>query len=633
MSLLLLGLLVSAIPARATSSPVPRPSNPLKLVDDTQGAYPDSLDPAWGFSTQDASVFNNVFQELVEYNGANDSQVVPVLASSYSVSPSNLNYTFQIRPGVYFTNGDPVTAAAAWFSLVRVLYMNAPTGIGPDDYFNITISPAEMASLGMSVPWGFRHAVAYATGDPAVLTDLNTFESKANNLLSNFNPSNPVIQALVSYPHQAYVVTGPMTLQANLIQPYAYFTLDIAGWWGAIVDPAFVDATGGVQAFGSDQAFNSNGGPGTGPYEIQSVSPGSQITLEANPHYWDTNNKVRASNVEKATITTVVINYGLGLKQVEQSFDNGTAQLAAVPVPNFGETYNNYAYKESYTFSQVLRDLGSEVAWVTFAFNTQTFPTDNNDYRLALVHTINYTAILHDLYYSYQGIPYASEQFGPVPPSVPLSKSLDTANYGYDIRLAARYMNQAMNQLGYHVTMLNGTVLGNPLSPQFPVQTFYYSGTLSPEELAEFNLISAGFAQLGIKTVYAQNTFCNCSPQTTPPYLPTGWLADFTDPYYQLIQPAFSSSYGGINGWIDVSSVNATLAHIINELPFYTSSSQQLAYTRQIYMYMKGYAPAAWMPVPDFTFFVQPYVKGLFINPIMFAFNYDSISYGGAPPA
>lgn len=627
-------LSVSAVPARASSSPVPRPSNPNLLVDDSQSSYPDSLDPAWGFYTQDGSVFNNVFQELVEYNGANDSQVVPVLASSYSVSSSDLNYTFQIRSGVSFSNGDPLTAADAWFSLVRVIYMNAPTGIGVDNYLNITVSPDELAQLGIALPWGFRNAVAYATGDPSVLSNVNTFESDANFLLSNFNPSNPEVQRLVSFPHQAYVVTGPMTLEANLVQPYAYFPLDIAGWWGAVVDPAYVDGTGGVQAFSGDAAFNSNGGPGTGPYEIQSISPNTRIVLASNSAYWNRDNTVRAENVEPARIGTVVINYGLSLQAVEQSFGNGTAQLASVPVPDFGEIYGNYAYKNFYAFSQVLRDFGPEVGWFAMQLNTQVFPTSNNAYRLAVVNAINYTAILHDLYFSYQGIAYAHEQWGPVPPSVPLFKSLNTTNYLYDIPLAALYMKQAMNQLGYHVTMANGTILGSPSSPQFPTQVFYYQGAPSPGLQAEFNIISAGFAQLGISTSFQQepSTFCNCSPQSTPPYLQLGWIADWTDPYYQLIQPAFSSQYGPINGWIDVSAVNQTLNGMINELPYYTSAAQQLDASQQIYKFMKGYAPLAWMPVSDFTFFVQPYVKGLFMNPIMFDFTYDSITYGSAPP-
>jgi len=171
--------------------------------------------------------------------------------------------------------------------------------------------------------------------------------------------------------------------------------------------------------------------------------------------------------------------------------------------------------------------------------------------------------------------------------------------------------------------MANGTVLGSPTTPQFPTQVFYYAAPLLAQTLAEFNIISAGFGQLGIAVSYAPGAY------PFSPYPNLGWIADWTDPYYQLIQPAFST-VDGLPSNVDVSSVNATLARIINDLPYLTSPSTQVAYTQQIYKFMRGYAPYAWMPDPDNTYFVQPYVRGFFYNPIAF-YSYDSISYGSAP--
>ena len=52
----------------------------------------------------------------------NTSQVKlePALASSYSVSPNGLTYTFHIREGVRFSNGEPLTGEDVLFSLKKV---------------------------------------------------------------------------------------------------------------------------------------------------------------------------------------------------------------------------------------------------------------------------------------------------------------------------------------------------------------------------------------------------------------------------------------------------------------------------------------------------------------------------------
>jgi ABC-type transport system substrate-binding protein len=53
---------------------------------------PDALDPAIGFEDQDEPVFTSVFQELVDFNGTNYTQIVPVLASHWT-EKNDQNYT------------------------------------------------------------------------------------------------------------------------------------------------------------------------------------------------------------------------------------------------------------------------------------------------------------------------------------------------------------------------------------------------------------------------------------------------------------------------------------------------------------------------------------------------------------
>ena len=60
----------------------------------------------------------NVYETLVKTDQNGD--IVPLLAESYDVSDDGLTYTFQLRDGVTFSNGQPFTADDAVFSIERV---------------------------------------------------------------------------------------------------------------------------------------------------------------------------------------------------------------------------------------------------------------------------------------------------------------------------------------------------------------------------------------------------------------------------------------------------------------------------------------------------------------------------------
>jgi peptide/nickel transport system substrate-binding protein len=60
----------------------------------------------------------NVYEGLVKLDA--DGKIVPLLASSWTVSADRKIYDFQLQPGVKFSNGAPFTADDVKFSLMRV---------------------------------------------------------------------------------------------------------------------------------------------------------------------------------------------------------------------------------------------------------------------------------------------------------------------------------------------------------------------------------------------------------------------------------------------------------------------------------------------------------------------------------
>ena len=79
---------------------------------------PPGLDPTAGAASAIAEiVLYNIFETLTKINP--DGSVSPLLAESWEVSPDLKTYTFKLRRGVKFQNGEPFTAAAVKFSYDR----------------------------------------------------------------------------------------------------------------------------------------------------------------------------------------------------------------------------------------------------------------------------------------------------------------------------------------------------------------------------------------------------------------------------------------------------------------------------------------------------------------------------------
>ncbi len=95
---------------------------------------PYSLDPAITYEMTSFEIIANVYETLVTYNGSS-LQFVPIIAkqvpsiSNGLITPDGLNYTFYIRSGLKFANGDPVTVWDVYTSLVRdLLFMTGMPG-------------------------------------------------------------------------------------------------------------------------------------------------------------------------------------------------------------------------------------------------------------------------------------------------------------------------------------------------------------------------------------------------------------------------------------------------------------------------------------------------------------------------
>ncbi len=82
------------------------------------GSEPKTIDPGLNAATDGGNVINNMFEGLMrEVNG----KIEPAVAESYTVSDDQLVYTFTIREGIKWSDGQAITANDFEYSWNRVL--------------------------------------------------------------------------------------------------------------------------------------------------------------------------------------------------------------------------------------------------------------------------------------------------------------------------------------------------------------------------------------------------------------------------------------------------------------------------------------------------------------------------------
>lgn len=90
-----------------------------KILRSNNSSEPGSLDPPLAQGTHESWILENVFEGLMTFD--EKGELVPGMAEDYEISEDGLTYTFTLRDGIKWSNGDPVTAEDFEFSWKRAL--------------------------------------------------------------------------------------------------------------------------------------------------------------------------------------------------------------------------------------------------------------------------------------------------------------------------------------------------------------------------------------------------------------------------------------------------------------------------------------------------------------------------------
>jgi peptide/nickel transport system substrate-binding protein len=120
----------------------------------------DSLDPARGFTQTTSIIHRATYETLVTFPDGDASEILPMLATDWTISDDSLSYTFNLDPDAVFSDGSSVTADDVVFSIQRLQ--------------NVQGSPAFLAGGIASVVADDENTVTFTLNDisPAFLSNL-----------------------------------------------------------------------------------------------------------------------------------------------------------------------------------------------------------------------------------------------------------------------------------------------------------------------------------------------------------------------------------------------------------------------------------------------------------------------------
>lgn len=112
-------VLTAAAVLAACGLPTTTPSSGSTSLTVDLASYPASLDPGQQYDTDSYSVYRNIFDQLL-HRDPKTNRIVPWLATAWHQSDPT-TWVFTMRNGVTFSDGSPLTAADAAFSVQRIL--------------------------------------------------------------------------------------------------------------------------------------------------------------------------------------------------------------------------------------------------------------------------------------------------------------------------------------------------------------------------------------------------------------------------------------------------------------------------------------------------------------------------------
>ena len=399
--------------------------NPDTFIAATIGKV-DSLDPAWAYDDASIAKIQNIYEHLIWYDRERTDRFVPQLATEVPsaenglVSPDGLTYTFPIRKGVKFHNGEVLTPEDVEYSMERAMVQDrdgGPVWMLYEPFLGIHGSRDEEGSI----------VVDFNDIDKAV-------EVKGNNVIFHLN------------------------------KPYPPFLAILAGGWASIVNKKFVVEHGGWP--GTAETWEDYNNPatgtatlqsiacGTGPFKLERWEPGVETVFVRFDEYWR----------EPAKLKMVIV-------KVIEEWTTRKLMLMAGDVDTIYVPGQYRKELEGVEGIRIFKDLATLDLAAAF-FNFKINPEGNTDIgsgkldgngippdffsdknvRLGFAHSFDWETYIEDVFFG-----EAVKPVGPIPVGIAY-RNPEQKTYQFDLKKAEEYFKKAWGgevwKKGFQFTML-----------------------------------------------------------------------------------------------------------------------------------------------------------------------------------
>lgn len=293
-----------------------------EVVNSPGGPY--SFDPQIDYETTGAEVVFNTMGTLLFYQSNSTTVFIPYLADTVpsvangGITDNNKTYTFHIRSGEYFSNGDPITAYDVWYTFIRsMLFQGGYPGTANWINTQYLIAPPSQGG-----PFSPFTPLLNSGMSP---TELQTVYNDIVNSVTYDSTANTVTFHLWT--------PQPATL---------FFTAIVDPLGSGIMDAKWLKSVGGGITF-TPQGFldyetQANGGfyntaaqfapVASGPYMISVYTPGTAVVLKPNPGFPGVTDIPRQSQ-------TVVLKWALDENVAYQLYVSGQADIVTLLPPKY----------------------------------------------------------------------------------------------------------------------------------------------------------------------------------------------------------------------------------------------------------------------------------------------------------
>jgi peptide/nickel transport system substrate-binding protein len=117
------------------------------------GNPPVTLDPSQAYDGPSGQFLENVYETLLTYRGSDMKTLEPLLATAYQPSDEGRTWTFTLRQGVKFQDGEAFTCADAVYTFRRALIVNNPGSWGGAILGSSLLGTASNAKDDPSITW------------------------------------------------------------------------------------------------------------------------------------------------------------------------------------------------------------------------------------------------------------------------------------------------------------------------------------------------------------------------------------------------------------------------------------------------------------------------------------------------